>query len=143
MLTLLSFTHLSADKDIEQLYSCFAAKDIKVTAGYDKIQWGLNDPFMKVCLLSFEVTSEGIHREYTTRRWRSPAYCKKFTSDWKDIKRKNQKVCIAGYLSNPEKQKDKKNLEQIGYWEVIKSEEWCHTYFMGNCKGIPNSTDSF
>lgn len=143
---LISFNLFSTTSDeIENLYECISIRDIQISLEYEQVQWSPNDKPQRMCIFSFNVTSNGVHNIYLTRRWRSPDYCKKLISEWSHLKKRDRKVCIAGYLSYPEKKKvgGKEIAEAIGYWEVVKSEDWCHTYFVGNCKGIANSTESF
>ncbi len=143
---LISFNLFSTTPDeIEKLYKCFSIKDINLSLEYEQVQWSPNDRPQKMCIFSFDVTSNATHNIYLARRWRSLDYCKKLSNEWNNQKKQDRKVCIAGYISHPEKKnvKGKEILESIGYWEVIKSEEWCHTYFVGNCKGMANSTESF
>jgi hypothetical protein len=132
-------------KIIDEMYRCFNIKKVAINLEYDRIQWSLNEGFTDVCLFSFHVSSNNIYYQYLNRRWRSPLYCKKFMDEWSNLKKEDRKICIAAYLSDPEKikHKGKDLLKQSGYWEVVKSEKWCHSYFMGNCEGIVNSKVSF
>lgn len=144
---LISLSTLGTEKKLDKfknMYTCFDIKRIEVSVEYDRVQW-ISEDFVDVCELSLRVNSSPHAYSYLTRNWRSPAYCKKFMKDWKKLKKGNKKICIAAYLSSPEKRKykGKEISEQSGFWEVIKNENWCHTYFMGNCKEIPNSTESF
>ncbi len=139
-------SHANQNDEIKkEMYACFRMKEIKVNVDYDRIQWSPSESFTDVCLFGLRVFSGNEQYTYLTRRWRSPAYCKKFMKEWGKLKKENKTVCIAAYLSAPEKVKyqGKEVLEKSGFWEVIKSENWCHTYFMGNCQGIPNSVESF
>jgi hypothetical protein len=128
-----------------EMFVCFNIKEIKINLEYDRIQWSPNESFTYVCSFSLHVSSNNVYFQYLTRRWRSPAYCKKFMKEWKELKKENKKVCIAAYISYPEKAKykGKEVWEQSGFWEEIKSNNWCHTYFGGNCRGITRRTESF
>lgn len=141
--SLITLANANSDS-LKDAYSCFDIKQVKADVDYDRVQWN-SKKFINVCELGFRITSITPHYLYLTRNWRSPAYCKKFIREWEKLKKENRTVCIAAYLSYPEKKKyqGKEILEQSGFWEVIKSENWCHTYFVGNCQGIPNSTESF
>lgn len=128
----------------KNMYTCFNIKQVEASVEYDKVQW-ISEDYINVCELGLRITSLPHSYSYLTRNWRSPGYCKKFMKEWEKLKKESKKICIAAYLSYPEKRKYKGReiLEQSGFWEVIKSENWCHTYFVGNCRGILNSTESF
>ena len=112
----------------DEMFVCFNIKEIEINLEYDRIQWSPNESFTYVCSFSLHVSSN-----------------KKFMKEWKELKKESKKVCIAAYLSYPEKAKykGKEVLEQSGFWEEIKSNNWCHTYFGGNCRGITRRTESF
>jgi|GEM_PF-2368735 hypothetical protein len=128
----------------KNMYTCFDIKQVEASVEYDNVQW-INEDKIDVCELGFRISSSPYSYSYLTRNWRSPLYCNKFMKEWKKLKKGNEKICIAAYLSSTGKRKykGKEILEQSGFWEVIKTENWCHTYFVGNCQGIPNSTESF
>lgn len=101
---LLPFHLLSFDQNqIDKLYECFPNKNIKINLEYDRIQWTPRDRPQSVCSFSFHLTHNGVYSIYLTRRWHSPAYCKKFINEWKLFENDDRKVCIAGYISYPEK----------------------------------------
>ena len=116
LIFLISSRLFSADIDeMEKLYSCYSIRNIEVIVDYEKIQWSPQDPFVKVCAFTILVTNNNIHSIYSTRRWRSTAYCKKFINEWKNLKKlEDRKVCIAGFLSTPEEKNDKDILEEVG-----------------------------
>ncbi len=128
----------------KDMYTCFDIKQVEAIVEYDNVQW-ISEEGVDVCDLGFRISSSPHSYSYSTRNWRSPLYCKKFMKEWEKLKKGNEKVCIAAYLFSPEKRKYKGNeiSEKSGFWEVIMTENWCHTYFKGNCLGIPNSTESF
>ncbi len=133
----------NSDK-FKDAYTCFDIRQVKADVEYDRVQWN-SKKFINVCELGFRITSTTPNYLYLTRNWRTPGYCREFIREWKKLEKENKTVCIAAYLSYPEKKKyqDKEILEQSGFWEVIKSENWCHTYFSGNCQKIAQSTESF
>lgn len=135
---------LKAEDIPEKSFKCFNHKLVEIDFEYDRILTD-NNIFVDVCDIGLTVMSVNQKYRYLTRNWRSPSYCKKIKKDWDALKKENRSVCIASYLSSPEKKtiNGKKILESSGFWEVIKSEKWCHTYFEGNCKGIANATESF
>lgn len=135
---------LKADDIPEKTFKCFNHRLVEIDLEYDKLVED-NNSFVNVCDIGLTVTSINLRYRYLTRNWRSPAYCNKFKKDWDALKKENRRICIASYLTLPEKKiiNGKEILESNGFWEVIKSENWCHTYFTGNCKGIKNSTESF
>ncbi len=134
-----------SEDELKKLTKCYDLKNVTIDVEYDKIQWSPNDEFVNVCSFSLEIFTKNSLYVYLTRRWRSPNYCKRFLNEWNEIKKKNKEICVAGHISHPEKTKfkNKEVLKEIGYWEVIKSENWCHTYFMGNCRNTVNFTESF
>lgn len=149
MILFFSLNSLAGGKKNEEftkeMYTCFNIREIEVNVEYDRIQWSPNEKFTDVCIFGLHISSNDLHYHYSTRRWRSPAYCKKFIKEWKELKKGKRKVCISSYLSSPEKTKykGKEVLEQSGFWEEIKSGNWCHTYFVGNCQGITHRSESF
>lgn len=142
-------SNISYSKKIDEFkdrYTCFNVKLIKLNFSYDRIRWDSED-LTDVCDLSLEINSTIPRYFYLTRRWRSPAYCKNFKKEWQKLKIQDRKVCIAASFFSPDLviPSGKMIKEQTGYWEVLKSENWCHSYFVGNCKGFKKGayTDSY
>jgi hypothetical protein len=144
LFTFLNTSVYANNNKFKDAYNCFEIRQVKVDVEYDRVQRN-SKKFNDVCELGLRITSTSPNYSYITRNWRTPAYCKKFMSEWEKLKKENRTICIAAYLSYPEKKKyqDKEILEQSGFWEVIKSENWCHTYFSGNCQEIVHRTESF
>jgi hypothetical protein len=148
LITSLSLYTFGDDQDFsiqEEMFNCFKIDEIRINLEYEDIQWSPREKFSRVCSFSFHIISHNIYYQYLTRRWRSPSYCKKFFVEWENLKKEKSKICIAAYLSYPEKDKyqGKEVFVQSGFWEEIKSGNWCHTYFSGNCRGIERRTESY
>jgi hypothetical protein len=130
--------------EIDKLYACYPIKNIEIIIDYEKAQFSSQEPYIEVCAFTLYVNFNKIQRIYSTRKWRSTSYCKIFMNEWRNLKKdENREVCIAGYLSLTEKQNDKDMYEETGYWEVIKTDDWCHSYFIGNCQEIKKVTESY
>lgn len=136
ILVLFSSTHLLAENDIEfkDLYKCFDIHLVKIEIERDRVRWP-GSSFTNVCSLGLTIDSTTPTYFYYSRGWRSPELCDQFVKDWNNLKKKNKKVCIAARLDPPDKKEDKGKefFQRSAPYEVIKSENWCHSYFDGYC----------
>lgn len=124
----------ASDDEVKDMYLCFKIQLIKAEVHYDRVRWPDND-FTDVCSISLTIDATNPSYFYYSRKWRAPDLCKKFTKDWNDLKKENKKVCIAARLDSPEKvlRSGKEYFEKSAPYEVIKSGQWCHSYFDGYC----------
>lgn len=136
LLVLLSSTHLFAagDDEFKSLYRCFDIHLVKIEIERDRVRWP-GSSFTNVCSISLTIDSTSLTYFYYSRGWRYPELCNQFAKDWNDLKKKNKEVCIAARLDPPDRREDKGKefLQKSGPYEVIKSGNWCHSYFDGYC----------
>ena len=132
----LSSTYLFAasNDEFKSLYKCFDIHLVKIEIERDRVRWPGNS-FTNVCSIGLTIDSTTPTYFYYSRGWRSPELCNQFVKDWSDLKKKNKEVCIAARLDPIEKKEDmgKEFFQRSAPYEVIKSGNWCHSYFDGYC----------
>ncbi len=116
------------------MYLCFPIGQIEVNAEYDRVRWP-NSDLNNVCSLGFHIRKTNPAYFYYSRSWRDPSYCKSFMHKWAELKKENKEICIAARLDPPNKKKykGKEFFQRSAPYEVIKSGNWCHSYFDGYC----------
>jgi hypothetical protein len=135
---ILSFNLFAAnDDEFKKMYLCFDITEMELNIDYDRVRWP-DSQLTDVCSININVPAKNSEPAYFyySRSWIDPDFCKKFSLNWNELnKEKDRKVCIAARLDSADKIKrnGKEILERSASYEVIKSGNWCHSYFSGYC----------